>query len=418
MIIILIVQAGVLALVCVNAAMSAFFALCVLLGAVPARRALRGMAHESDAWAATEPDPRTVVVIPAHNEQGVIDQTIAAAQASCPPHFEILIVADNCTDATADLARARGVRVLERSHATDRGKGFALAAAFDLLKMDPQPPQVVLVLDADSRIDDRSGGAGIARFVRQCHKQKRPMQMASLIEVPADSRPRERIAAFAFRVKGLVRNLGLKRLGGGCQLGGTGMALPFSLVDGAKLASGETVEDMRLGIELAAAGSAPKYSVDCFVRSPAASSDSGFVSQRTRWEQGHLRMIVRFGPMLLLRGLRSWKMLLMGGDLCVPPLSLHVMLTGLLWMAGLVAAGLVLVGGDMAVGIAGLALASLSAAGMVVGVLVANWAVGSDVLHRGDLLGTVRYAIGKLGIYTRAMRNRERQWVRTERASE
>ena len=318
MIVVMVIQVMVVALVCVNAAMSAFFALCVLLGAAPARRALHGATRQAGALVADDPGPRTAVVIPAHNEQDVIDQTIAAAQASVPVSFEIVIVADNCTDATADLARVRGVRVLERSHATDRGKGFALAAAFEMLKADRLPPQVVLVLDADSRIDDRVGGAGIVRFVQECHEKQCPMQMASLIEVPEDSRPRERIAAFAFRVKGLVRNLGLKRLGGGCQLGGTGMALPFDLVDGAKLASGETVEDMRLGIELAASGSAPRYSVDCFVRSPAASSDSGFVSQRTRWEQGHLRMIARFGPVLLLRGLGSWKLLLMGADLCVP----------------------------------------------------------------------------------------------------
>ena len=88
--------------------------------------------------------PRTTVIIPAHNEEGGIAATVAAIK---PSGVDILVVADNCTDATAKRAREAGATAVERHDATARGKGYALAFGREALRRDP--PDVVIILDAD-----------------------------------------------------------------------------------------------------------------------------------------------------------------------------------------------------------------------------------------------------------------------------
>jgi glycosyltransferase involved in cell wall biosynthesis len=61
--------------------------------------------------------------------------------------MDILVVADNSSDETAEIVRAEGVRVIEHRETEPIGKGYALAFGTDALKMDP--PEVVIVLDAD-----------------------------------------------------------------------------------------------------------------------------------------------------------------------------------------------------------------------------------------------------------------------------
>ena len=76
------------------------------------------------------------VVIPAHNEAAAIVRCVRSISACTPPdsvETQIVVVADNCTDATAELARGANARVLVRSDSAKRGKGFALQYAFQIL---------------------------------------------------------------------------------------------------------------------------------------------------------------------------------------------------------------------------------------------------------------------------------------------
>src|ERR1700722_7168764 len=72
------------------------------------------------------------VIVPAHNEVAVIERTVASLKKIDWPagRFRVWVVADNCNDSTADLARAAGAHVLERHDLVLRGKGYALAHAF------------------------------------------------------------------------------------------------------------------------------------------------------------------------------------------------------------------------------------------------------------------------------------------------
>ena len=97
---------------------------------------------------------KLAVVIPAHNEAGGIVRCVRSVAACTSPDSidtEIVVVADNCTDATANLARGANARVLERLDSAQRGKGFALKFAFGILLNEGF--DAVLVVDADSVVD-------------------------------------------------------------------------------------------------------------------------------------------------------------------------------------------------------------------------------------------------------------------------
>src|SRR5689334_650844 len=73
---------------------------------------------------------RTVVLIPAHDEAPVIGATLHTLAPELGEHDAVLVVADNCSDRTADIAREAGALVIERTCADKRGKGFALDFGF------------------------------------------------------------------------------------------------------------------------------------------------------------------------------------------------------------------------------------------------------------------------------------------------
>lgn len=107
-------------------------------------RARRRDAPASGGW------QRVIVLVPAHNEERILDRCLDAL-AGAERGFAattVVVVADNCTDRTAEIARGRGVRCLERQDPSRRGKPFALAWA--LARLADEPFDALFILDADS----------------------------------------------------------------------------------------------------------------------------------------------------------------------------------------------------------------------------------------------------------------------------
>src|SRR5258708_9992461 len=92
-------------------------------------------------------------IVPGHNEELGISSTVSSLLGmDYPPHMRrIVVVADNCTDATAARAAEAGATVLERFDALQRGKGYALAYAFERTLADGAADAVVVV-DADTTV--------------------------------------------------------------------------------------------------------------------------------------------------------------------------------------------------------------------------------------------------------------------------
>lgn len=353
------------------------------------------------------PRPRVAILIPAHNEEAGLLATLASIQPQLGAHDRILVVADNCTDRTAEVARHAGADVVERSHAQLRGKGYALD--FGVETLASAPPDVVVIVDADCIV----GAGAIARLAGLAALHHRPVQALYLMYTPAASGPLKKIAEFAWIVKNKVRPLGWFRMGWPCQLMGTGMAFEWQTIRSARLATGHIVEDMKLGMDLALAGSAPMFCPDALVHSYFPSSNDGVQSQRTRWEHGHLSMITSTVPTTLFSALRTASMSLFafGLDLCVPPLALLVLLTCALTGLALL---LALFGGP----VAPLVLGLLTGGSLGVAILMAWWRHGRAVLSGKELAMAIVYVLAKIPLYFRFLFQRQVAWVRSKRDSE
>ena len=81
---------------------------------------------------------RVAVLVPAHNEATLIASTLASIRPQLREGDQLLVVADNCTDQTANLARAAGAHVVERQDQQRRGKGYALDFGVQHLRQSPR----------------------------------------------------------------------------------------------------------------------------------------------------------------------------------------------------------------------------------------------------------------------------------------
>lgn len=369
--------------------------------------AVTSRATSDEADSATPPAKALTVLMPAHDEAAGITAAIVAVRAQLGPRDRLLVVADNCSDATAAVARAAGAEVTERIDVNRRGKGYALDHGVRALERDPRgPPAVVVVVDADCIVAPGS----LERLAQCCLASARPVQALYLMRAPPGAGPGLRIAEFAWVVKNKLRPLGSAALGWPCQLMGTGMAFPWAMIRAAPLATGHLVEDMQLGLDLAAAGAPPLFCPQALVSSVFPGDAGGARAQRTRWEHGHLAVIARVGPRLLVRALarRDARLAGMALDLMVPPLAALALALG----AGL----LIDAGWWLAVGDArpmGVALAAMILLGA--GVMAAWWRDGRNIVALRELLGLPLYVAAKIPVYVRLFTRRQVEWVRTRR---
>src|SRR5260370_364385 len=100
------------------------------------------------------PRRRVAVLVPAHNESTGLLPTLADIHGQLHPRDRLLIVADNCADDTAAVARAAGAEVVERHDLTKLGKGYALD--WGLRHLGSDPPVSVSFIEADCRLADRA----------------------------------------------------------------------------------------------------------------------------------------------------------------------------------------------------------------------------------------------------------------------
>jgi len=348
--------------------------------------------------------PRVAVVIPAHDEEAGIRDTLRALTPQLRAGDTLLVVADNCSDDTAAIAAAEGAEVVIRDDRSLRGKGYALD--FGMRHLERDPPGVVLILDADCRL----AAGSVERLAMLCAQSHRPVQGLNLSHAPPGAAVKVRIAEFASALKNRVRALGLRGLGLPCQLTGTGMAFPWQCISTARLATGHIVEDLKLGLELAGAGYPPLFCPEARVDSYFPASEEGFRSQRTRWEHGYLGVLLKDAPAVLLRAVRTLdgRLLAMGLDLCVPPTALLCLLVGAVWIASAALYALARV--DLP-----LLIASVTA-GLLFFSVIASWARwGRQIVSLGTLALAVAYALWKAPVYGRFLVARQLDWVRSKR---
>jgi len=379
------------AAVCLPVAM---FCLEVALSLLPRRR---------NEHAALPSDASVAVLIPAHNEQAVIEATLQTLLPTLPHGCRVLVVADNCTDNTAAIARGFGAEAIERHSDQQRGKGFALEHG--LRHLQAAPPHAVVFLDADCRVSSDT----VRLLAAAAIASQRPVQGLNLCDPDPKGGALQLISGLAFRFKNFVRATGLVRLAGLNHLSGTGMALPWPLARQMKL-DGNVVEDMQLGIELALRGKPPLFLPEARVDSPLPQQRSAARTQRTRWEHGHLKTLLALSPRLLRLAVvhRRLDLFWLALDLAIPPLSLLVIglaiataTTAIGWLLGASAAPLIIL---------------FAAWAVLMATIAAGWAVHCrQQVPLWALFAAPFYIAFKVPIYLAFLIKQQQQWIRTAR---
>ncbi len=349
------------------------------------------------------------IVVPAHNEAAGIGATVESLLAVQYPsdRRRIIVVADNCTDDTAQRAHAAGATVLERQHASERGKGYALACAYSKSLADGFA-DVVVVVDADSSVSPNLLSAFSARFVAGAKVLQAEYGVRN-----ANASWRTRLMVIALTMFHTVRSLGRERLSLSCGLRGNGMAFAVPVLRQVPPNAFSVVEDVEYGIALGLAGIRVEYVAEAHVLGDMPTNSRASRVQRARWEGGRLALLRAHAASLFRAARQS------GGripcdlllDLLVPPLTT---------LAAMIILGLGVSLFTAIVGITGatpVILWLVSLALLTLYVVRGMVLSGTGLRSLRDMLWLPVFMLWKLTAFLRP-RGRAGEWVRTPRPDE
>jgi cellulose synthase/poly-beta-1,6-N-acetylglucosamine synthase-like glycosyltransferase len=342
---------------------------------------------------------KLAVVVPAHNEEQNIVSTISSILAADSGNIDLhpVIVADNCSDHTAEKASAG--RVLVRNDEVHRGKGYALDFAFRTLLEEGFDG--FLVVDADTSIS-RNTLQEVVRFLKNGADA---VQCRYLVRNSGQS-IRTRLMSLALMAFNVLRPRGRDRLGLSAGINGNGFGLSAETLRAIPYGAASVVEDLEYHLDLVRSGRRVRFINAATVSGDMPVGGQGVKTQRTRWEGGRFRMLRERAPALAAEALRGrFRMLEPLGDLVLLPLAYHSSL--------LLIAAAIPYGPSRLVGIAGLAVLALH----LVTAIVVGGGGWKDALA---LAAAPFYVIWKLVMLSAVLKSSKSKtaWVRTERPAE
>jgi cellulose synthase/poly-beta-1,6-N-acetylglucosamine synthase-like glycosyltransferase len=259
-----------------------------------------GRQRDSTLPPASDLRARFLVLIPAHNEELLLHQTIRSVQRLDWPAqgVEAIVIADNCTDRTADVARREGIRVLERQDADHPGKPHAIAWALSQLEIAEY--DLVVVLDADSAIDP-----GYCRAIASLGDLRARAFQGWIGVSNPDENALTRMGAVFAAARCLYMNT-LKTRAGLTVPFGNGLCLGTDVLRTHGWTAFSICEDWELYAILTAAG-VPIIGVpEARVPSQEAISLAQGASQRSRWAAGKITVLLRYAPALMASRRIGW----------------------------------------------------------------------------------------------------------------
>jgi cellulose synthase/poly-beta-1,6-N-acetylglucosamine synthase-like glycosyltransferase len=236
---------------------------------------------------AHSPRRRVAVLVPAHDEELLVARCVDSLLAQSYPRelLRVIVVADNCGDATAALAAAAGAEVMERVDPKHRGKGHALRWAIDRLLASASPPDAIAVVDADSVADPELVLELDARLEEGDAVQGEYLVLAD----PGSLR--SELVGLAFLLFHRVRLSGRARLGLPAALVGNGMLFASSLLRRHPWSAFSGVEDLEYTLQLRLQRVRPVFAPHARLFGPVPTGRRTAVRQRQRWEGGRQRAL-------------------------------------------------------------------------------------------------------------------------------
>jgi cellulose synthase/poly-beta-1,6-N-acetylglucosamine synthase-like glycosyltransferase len=347
------------------------------------------------------------VVVPAHNEALAIAATVANLQLLDWPRerYRILVVADNCTDATAALAAAAGATVLERHDTTRRGKGYALQFAFQRSREDGVAAAVV-VIDADAQVSGNLLEALASRIEQGAHALQAHHGVLN-----ASGAWRTRLLAIAMAAYHVVRSRAREHAHLSAGIRGNGWCVTHAVLEQVPYQAFSLAEDIEFGIDLGLAGYRVYYAGEAHASQEMVVDGKTAGKQRQRWEAGRFQLIRARTLPLLSAALkrRSAVCLDLALDLLVLPLSYVALNVGALLLISVLAAWWL-------PALHGWIWLALGCAATLALYVLRGWQLsGTGARGLLDLAGAPAFIAWKVMLML--TRNSPTEWLRTDRKS-
>ena len=273
---------------------------------------------------------RFAIVIPAHNEAETIRETLHSCQQLDYPSVDIYVIADNCDDDTAAVAEQYGATPLIRNNLDQRGKGYALAFAFEQLLAKPYDS--LIVLDADCTLPPDA----LTAFNHELTQTHYRVLQANYVA----SNPDESPLSYAIAVGNVIENnlfyMPKDTLGLSILLRGTGMVFTREVLQEFPWNSHSIVEDTAYSLHLQEQGEPIRYLHHVNVYSPFPAEREQLEVQRERWA-GNLGFGKKDALRRIWQGVRTGNTLTLDGGLTFLLLSRPLILaeTGFAWLLSL-----------------------------------------------------------------------------------
>ncbi|MDD6485058.1 MAG: glycosyltransferase family 2 protein [Clostridiales bacterium] len=248
---------------------------------------------------------RYALIISAHNEEAVIANMVESLNRLKYPRemYDIFVIADNCTDKTAECARKAGAIVYERHDSSKRGKGFALEWMFEKIYNMDTKYDYVSIFDADNLVDENF----LAAMNDKANRGFRVVQGFLDSKNPYDSWIS---ASYSFCFWSINRIFQLARYKTGlcCELSGTGFIIAVDTLK--KLGWGATclTEDMEFTMKLCLNDEKVAFAYDAKVYDEKPLTLKQSWRQRVRWMQGHCDVASRYFWKLIKKGIKERKL--------------------------------------------------------------------------------------------------------------
>lgn len=257
---------------------------------------------------------RFMAIIPAHNEEAVVGNLIDSLkkQNYDKDLYDIYVIADNCTDNTAKIAREAGAIVYERFDETKKTKGYALDWFLKQKIAENAPYDAFFVFDADNIVDPNF----IKNMNRKLCQGEDVVQGYRDIKNPTDNWITAGYAIFYWtmhRFYHLARyNVGLSPL-----LNGTGFMVRFDVVKPDGWNTKTLTEDIEFSLKRIIKGKKLGWATDAIVYDEQPVSFKQSWSQRSRWTVGHIQCIKEYTKKLAVSAKENKTMMNFDGFLYI-----------------------------------------------------------------------------------------------------
>jgi cellulose synthase/poly-beta-1,6-N-acetylglucosamine synthase-like glycosyltransferase len=263
-----------------------------------------------------------LIIVPAHDEEGGIAATVRSCKSSNYPSllFDVAVIADNCSDQTAAMARAAGARVFERSDNVKKSKGYAIEYLLELLTRSGELAALdaVVIVDADTTIDP-----GLLAIFDQGLRDGHDWIQAYYTVANPDQSWRTRLMTYAFSLFNGVLQLGQVAMGSSAGLKGNGMCFSTRGLGRRPWKAYGLVEDMEFSWMLRVGGEKIWFARNASVYGAMlGTGGKAAAQQRRRWEFGRSSIRKKFlGPLLRSNDLGFFDKIVSVCELTLPSMA-------------------------------------------------------------------------------------------------